>query len=98
MLKSYLTKKTSYGFIFGPSFSGKTTLARYTAQRYGYTVIEWEPTIAMLKEKLAVNPGEPLEDVSFDKIIGYYKKLIGNYTSDVFLFDGLPPNVDFKQL
>ena len=52
----------------------------------------------MLKEKLAVNPGEPLEDVSFDKIIGYYKKLIGNYTSDVFLFDGLPPNVDFKQL
>ena len=52
----------------------------------------------MLKEKLAVNPGEPLEDVSFDKIIGYYKKLIGNYTPDVFLFDGLPPNVDFKLL
>jgi len=39
-------------------------------------LIEWEPTIAILKEKLGP-PGEPLEEVSLARIIEYYKGLFG---------------------
>ena len=44
--------------------TGKTTFAKYVAQKFGYNLIEWEPTIAILKEKLAAVPGEPLEEVT----------------------------------
>jgi replication-associated recombination protein RarA len=50
--RAFITAKTHFGVLTGPSFGGRTTLSRYIAAKFGYQVIEWEPTIAMLKEKL----------------------------------------------
>ena len=58
-------------------------------------MIEWEPTIAMLKEKLG-QPGEPLEDVSLARIVDYYSKLFAPALTEKFIFDGFPPGSDQK--
>lgn len=93
--RAYMTKRTKWGLVVGPSASGKTTLARYIAQRYGYTLVEWEPTIAALKEKLG-QPGEPLEDVPLPRIVDYYTRTFAPVLRDKFVFDGFPPGCDTK--
>lgn len=61
ILDFYITKKAKYGVIVGPSASGKTTLAKFIAQTFSYELVEWESTIAQLKEKLATEEGAPEE-------------------------------------
>ncbi|CAD8057877.1 unnamed protein product [Paramecium sonneborni] len=96
--QSYVTRRVQYGIVVGPQMTGKTTFAKYISQKFGYNLIEWEPTIAQLKEKLAPASGEQLEEVTLPQIIKYYKELFSNITNDKYLFDGFPPGCDKPEL
>ncbi len=60
----YENERSNYGFVIGSSGSGITTSAKYIAEKYGYTLVEWEPTVEMLKVKLGGEEG-PLEEISY---------------------------------
>jgi len=95
-LDRFITKPVKYGFVMGPSSSGRTTVAKHIANKFGYTLIEWEPTISMLKEKLGT-PEEPLDEVPYTKVVEYFRDRINAANSqETLLFDGFP--YDLKQL
>ena len=73
-VRSFLTKRKSFGLVVGPSVSGKTTLTKYIGLKFEYVVIEWESTIPILKEKLGP-PGEPLEEVPLSRLVQYYQSM-----------------------
>lgn len=56
-LADQLSPKASYWVVGGASGSGKTTVAKYISEQFGYKMIEFEKDIAVVKEKLA-NPDE----------------------------------------
>ena len=60
----YITERANFGFILGPTSGGKSTLAKYIAEKFQYTLIEWEPLFEMLKVKLGTEDS-PLEEVTF---------------------------------
>jgi adenylate kinase family enzyme len=96
LFRTFITRRTKWGLVYGPANGGKTTLAKYMGQKYGYSVIEWEPTIAQLKEKLGA-PGEPLEDVPLAKIVEYYRKMFEMVGKEKYIFDGFPPGCETRQ-
>ena len=56
ILDSYITKRAKYGIIIGPTASGKSTLSKHIATSFGFELVEWEPTKALIKEKHNSNP------------------------------------------
>jgi len=53
ILDTYITKRAKYGFVVGPSAGGKTTIAKFVAQSFGYELVEWEPTFEVMAQKLS---------------------------------------------
>ena len=69
-----MKEKAKFWVVGGASGSGKTTVAKFIADNFGFKLIELEKDIGGVKEKLA-NPDEG-EEVPLKKIINYYKKMI----------------------
>jgi len=88
VIDSFLKEKSSYGIVIGPSPAGKTTISNFIKNLFKYELIEWEPTIAMLKEKLGTE-AEALDEVSFEQVKNYFSSKLKNYKGTI-LFDGFP--------
>ena len=86
-LKDELSEKANYWVVGGASGSGKTTIAKYIADQFGFKFIEFEKDLAAAKEKLA-NPEEG-EEVPLKKILNYYKNMIQNDKNCTYIFDCL---------
>eukprot|EP00825_Cyclidium_porcatum_P024772 TRINITY_DN2712_c0_g1_i1.p1 TRINITY_DN2712_c0_g1~~TRINITY_DN2712_c0_g1_i1.p1 ORF type:complete len:1021 (-),score=266.12 TRINITY_DN2712_c0_g1_i1:130-3192(-) len=90
ILDSYITKKTKFGIIVGPSASGKTTLSKHVAQQFSFELIEWEATNTVIKEKYST-PEEPIEEVTYNLVEKYLvDKLDPNKATNTFILDGFP--------
>ena len=87
-LKDELSPKANYWVVGGASGSGKTTIAKYIADQFGYKFIEFDKDLAAVKEKLA-NPEEG-EEVPLKKILNYYKNLVNSDKGCTYIFDSLP--------
>ena len=90
ILDAYITDRSNYGFVLGPQASGKTSIAKYIATKFSYTLVEWEPTIELLKTKLGGEDG-PLEEISYAQIEKYFADILDPSKSpNKTVFDGWP--------
>lgn len=49
LVDARLNKGVNYCIIFGPTSAGKTFVSKAIAKLYGFVLIEWEPTLAIIK-------------------------------------------------
>lgn len=88
IVDAHINDRTNYGFVLGPVASGKTALSKYISTKFGYTLVEWEPTIEMLKTKLGSEDG-PLEEVTYEQVEKYFADLLHPSKNPAqTLFDG----------
>lgn len=65
IVDSFINDRSNFGFILGPVAAGKTALAKYIAHKFGFTLVEWEPTFEALKAKLGGEEG-PLDEITYE--------------------------------
>ena len=72
----------------GPSCSGKSCVAKFICNEYGYKMIEFEPYLANIKEKL-MGPDDG-EELPVKKVFAHFASLLKEDPNCVYLFDGFP--------
>lgn len=88
---NYVNSAGKYGFIVGPQWSGKTTLAAYLKGKYANILVDWEKLTEDVKKKLTPPEGDAPEEAPVDEVTKELAERIRKLkTSDVCLLDGLP--------
>jgi len=71
----------------------KSVVAKQLAKKYQFELVEWEATLAQLKEKLGTEDA-PLETVSFQQVQDHFRaRLEPAKCRGKVLFDGFPFSV-----
>ena len=96
-MDKYYGQHLQYVLINGPKLSGKTTIAKMIADKYGYTLVDTAGVTEELKKKLATEetPAESVT-VNFDQILEHIADKLHNrvnrkqkFVLDVFPFESL---------
>lgn len=73
LVDAKINKGVQYGIVFGAASSGKTTIAKALAKNRGFLLVDWEPTINIIKDKYLNETEKGLDDVPFPRVIQYFK-------------------------
>mmetsp|Transcript_28305 Transcript_28305/g.32744 ORF Transcript_28305/g.32744 Transcript_28305/m.32744 type:complete len:975 (+) Transcript_28305:18-2942(+) len=91
IVDDFVTSNGKYGFIIGPQWSGKTTLAKHLRGTFANVSIDWEKLTEEVKKKLTPPDGDAPEEAPIDEINKEVAERIRKLKkSDVCLLDGLP--------
>lgn len=91
IVDDYIATNGKYGFIIGPEWSGKTTLAKYLTGNFASMTIDWEKLTEDVKKKLTPPEGDAPEEAPIEEV---NKEIAERFSkmkkSDVCILDGLP--------
>ena len=78
-IEKYYGEHLQYVFIHGPKVSGKTTIAKAIAEKFGFTLLDTASLTEELKKKLATEeiPAESV-NVTFEQILGFLHERMQN--------------------
>ncbi|KAL4450880.1 hypothetical protein ABPG74_011722 [Tetrahymena malaccensis] len=97
IVDAYINERSNYGFVLGPQASGKSSIAKYIASKFGYTLIDWEQTFEFLKTKLGGEEG-PLDELTYEQVEKYFAETLNPAKNpSKTLFDGWPSVYNFAQ-
>ncbi|KRX00815.1 P-loop containing nucleoside triphosphate hydrolase [Pseudocohnilembus persalinus] len=95
ILDSYTTKRAKYGFVTGPQAGGKSTIAKYIADKFKFELVEttgekWEALQELIKAKF-IKEDDENQDVTYDHFEKYFQERLNPALKNkVLIFDSFP--------
>lgn len=83
--------------MFGAPASGKTTIAKALAKNRGFILVDWEPTLNIVKDKYLSEAEKGLEEVPFPRVLQYFRDLFNANKKETVILDGFAMEKNFDQ-